>query len=150
MGNREQNLREAVSLCEERVGRLLHTSSVYSTAAWGVTDQPDFFNQVLVFSTNLSAREVLEKVLKIEADMGRVRLQKWGQRLIDIDLLYFDDMIINEPDLKIPHPFIQARKFVLIPLSEIAPDFVHPVLFLSNLQLLKQTDDQSSVIRLID
>lgn len=128
LGDRLANLNKANTLIAERVGGIIAQSSWYETAAWGVENQPDFINQVLMVTTTLSAQEVLKKVLEIETEMGRVRKQKWGERLIDIDILFYNDAIINQPDLTIPHPYLQERNFVLAPLQEIAPDLVHPKL----------------------
>lgn len=145
LGDRRKNLLDAEGLINLKVGPVVRVSKTYETAAWGVTEQPDFFNQVLLVCTTLPPEEVLREILEIETHLGRVREQKWGTRVIDIDILYYDELTINLPNLKIPHPFIQARNFVLIPLSEIAADYVHPVFDLTNEQLLKQTPDTSKV-----
>ncbi len=127
LGNRPINLNRAISEITKKVGPVLSISSIYETKAWGVENQPDFLNQVLLVKTTLSPLETLETVLAIELDMGRVRTQKWYTRIIDIDLLFFDNQIISSKKLTIPHPFIAERNFVLAPLAEIAPNFVHPV-----------------------
>ena len=126
IGNREDNLELAKLLIEERVGSIFRTSSLYETAAWGVEEQPDFLNQVLEVTTRLSASEVLTTILDIEKQMGRTRTQKWYARSIDIDLLFYGDKIIEEENLIVPHPFIGDRNFVLIPLNELQPNFLHP------------------------
>lgn len=110
----------------EKVGPILKQSSLYETAAWGITDQPDFLNQVLLVESVLSPIELLDAIQWIENKMGRVRERKWGERLIDIDILFYENEIINTPRLQIPHPGIPDRNFVLVPLCEIAADFVHP------------------------
>jgi 2-amino-4-hydroxy-6-hydroxymethyldihydropteridine diphosphokinase len=125
-GDRLRNLKQAASALEETVGPLLQSSRIFETAAWGIRDQPDFLNQALELETALDPIGLLNTVLEIELEMGRVRIQKWGQRLIDIDILYYDDIIWESDQLTLPHPHLQERNFVLAPLLDIAPDFVHP------------------------
>lgn len=125
-GDRLRNLKQAASALEETVGPLLQSSRIFETAAWGVRDQPDFLNQALELETALDPIGLLNTVLEIELEMGRVRIQKWGQRLIDIDILYYDDIIWESDQLTLPHPHLQERNFVLAPLLDIAPDLVHP------------------------
>lgn len=145
LGDRRRNLVTAAGLIYLKVGPLHEVSGIYKTAAWGVTEQPDFLNQAVCARTVLNPAAVLREINEIENFMGRVRDQKWGPRLIDIDILYFENEIIDETNLKIPHPRIQERNFVLIPLSEIAPDFVHPVFNLSNRELLHRSKDTAEV-----
>src|SRR5688572_9273458 len=104
MGNSKEQLQTAIKLIEERVGKLLRQSSLYATAAWGNTDQPDFLNQILIVQTRFGAVETLDKLLGIEMTMGRVRTIKNAPRIIDIDILFFNDEIINEKQLTVPHP----------------------------------------------
>ncbi|WP_282779791.1 2-amino-4-hydroxy-6-hydroxymethyldihydropteridine diphosphokinase [Phaeodactylibacter xiamenensis] len=125
-GDRLRNLKLAASALKETVGPILHFSRIFETAAWGVRDQPDFLNQALELETALDPIGLLNTVLEIELDMGRVRIQKWGQRLIDIDILYYGDIIWESDQLTLPHPHLHERNFVLAPLLDIAPDFVHP------------------------
>ena len=127
LGNREAQLQIAKHWIEEKVGDILEESSVYETAAWGITDQPDFLNQVVLVETELSPIELLNAVQWIELKMGRVRLRHWGERIMDIDILLYGDQIIDEAHLQIPHPGIPDRNFVLAPLIEIAPKFIHPI-----------------------
>ena len=148
LGDRRKNLVDAEGLINLKVGPVIACSKTYETAAWGLTEQPDFHNQVLSVGTTLSAEEVLREVLEIETHLGRVRKEKWGTRIIDIDILYYNDAVINLPHLKIPHPFIQERNFVLIPLLEIAPDYVHPILKMPNEELFWNSKDDSEVIQL--
>lgn len=148
LGDRRKNMITAEGLINLKVGPVVKKSAIYETAAWGLTEQPDFYNQVLLAETTLSAEEALREILEIENFMGRVRLHKWGSRLIDIDILYYRDEVINVPHLKIPHPFLQDRKFVLIPLSEIEPSYVHPLLKKSNERLLAELKDESEVRKL--
>lgn len=146
LGNRPINLATAITAITKKVGAVLSVSAIYETKAWGVENQPDFLNQVLAVATELSPMETLDTVLNIELEMGRVREQKWYTRLIDIDVLFYDNQIINSEKLTIPHPFIAKRNFVLAPLTEIAPDFVHPVLQKSIKELYKNSTDPLEVI----
>lgn len=128
VGDRKQYLTTAKELITKHVGRILRMSSIYRTAAWGNTSQTEFFNQVIEIETIFAPELLLEKILGIETMMGRIRAEKWGPRLIDIDLLFYKHTILNSPQLTLPHPEIQNRKFTLIPLAELAPDFLHPLL----------------------
>lgn len=141
-GNRLENLQTATELIEKRAGKCLRLSSVYETAAWGIEDQPDFLNQALAVSTDRPPFELLDTLLGIEREMGRQRRTKWGQRLIDIDLLFYGKIRICTDRLKIPHPFLQQRNFVLQPLMEIAPDLYHPQLGLSVREMAAQSEDE--------
>jgi 2-amino-4-hydroxy-6-hydroxymethyldihydropteridine diphosphokinase len=127
LGERWQNLDRARSLVEERCGSVLERSSVYETAAWGRQDQPDFMNQVLLVGTVLTPRELLDTLLGIEQDMGRFRNKKYDPRLMDIDILMYEDEVIDEPGLHVPHPRMASRRFVLAPLAEIAGRRIHPL-----------------------
>jgi len=142
LGDRAENLRQARLRIEAEIGRIVRASSVYITQPWGVRDQPDFYNQVLEVLTTLSPLEVLAKNKAIETKMGRVKQDKWTKRLIDIDILFYEKQIIQLENLKIPHPFLQERNFVLAPMAELAPDFVHPVLQQSIWQLLLHSKDE--------
>ena len=127
MGNSKQKLAEATKHITKDIGKVLRYSHLYQTAAWGKTDQPDFLNQVIVVETKLSAQQTITTILAIEKKMGRVRTEKNAPRIIDIDILFFNKEIINEKDLIVPHPQLQNRRFVLIPLNELSPQFIHPV-----------------------
>ncbi|QHS59806.1 2-amino-4-hydroxy-6-hydroxymethyldihydropteridine diphosphokinase [Chitinophaga agri] len=142
LGDRIGNLREAVAQIEKQVGKVEKLSALYETAAWGDVAQPDYLNQALLVSTEMDARTLLHTVLAIEHHIGRVRRQKWGARVIDIDIIFYNDAIINEPDLKVPHPQMQFRQFVLVPLEEILPDWEHPLLRQSVRKLLEHCTDQ--------
>lgn len=148
LGNKLQNLAEALRRIKTEVGPIVKASSVYETAAWGMEDQPPFFNQVILVDSTHSPTATLELLLKIELDMGRQRVKKWGRRLIDIDLLFYNDWIIQTSKLILPHPFLQDRNFVLTPMVEIAPDYWHPVLKLPMHSLLAQSTDPLPVKRL--
>ena len=145
IGDRKKNLETASVLIEKRVGKIINQSKIYETEAWGITDQPAFYNQVLVIESKFSARDVLNVILKIEAEMGRKRTVKNAARIIDIDILFFNDDVLNEQNLIIPHPEIANRRFVLLPLKEIAPQMIHPVLKKTIKDLLSETKDQLKV-----
>lgn len=145
MGNREENLQIAQRFIEEKLGTIVSLSSIYETAAWGLTEQNAFLNQVICIETNYLPTVVLQIVLEIEKSMGRIREQKWGARIIDIDILYYANKIITLSDLSIPHPFIQERRFVLVPLCEIAGEFIHPKFKQTNLELLEKCQDSGEI-----
>lgn len=150
IGNRGENLSEARAHIENGIGEIIKTSSIYQTASWGITEQPDFLNQVLLVNTKFSAEETMQLILSVENKMGRVRTQKNASRIIDIDILFFNYEIISDQNLTIPHPEIQNRKFALIPLNEIAPDFIHPVFKQSIRNLLSTSKDKLEVNPLND
>ena len=145
MGERERNLYKAYALINERCGTVVKTSSLYETAAWGKEDQPAFFNQALEINTALVPRKLLKEILDIEKKIGRIREEKYGPRIIDIDILLFNDEILDEKGLKIPHPELQNRRFALCPLAEIAGNIVHPVLKKDINELLKICPDKLKV-----
>ncbi|MBS1639877.1 MAG: 2-amino-4-hydroxy-6-hydroxymethyldihydropteridine diphosphokinase [Bacteroidetes bacterium] len=127
LGNTEQNLQTAIDLINKQCGIVINKSSIYKTAAWGLTNQPDFLNQVLVLNTSLTAQNLMHELLLIEEKMGRVRSIKMGPRIIDIDILLFDDLILNTEILTVPHTALPQRKFALMPLAEVAGNIIHPV-----------------------
>src|SRR5436190_9119115 len=120
LGNRKINFEAARNLIEQECGAIIQLSSLYETAAWGKTDQPPFLNQALEIETSLAARELMRAVLAVENKMGRERKEKYGPRIIDIDILFFNEEHYDDPLLKVPHPDMQNRRFVLVPLEEIA------------------------------
>ena len=128
LGDRAAYLEEAVNQISARCGRVTSTSSLYETAAWGNTNQPAFYNQAISVETILEPETLLDRLLAIEIEMGRVRTEKYGPRTIDLDILMMDDRILDTPTLTIPHPQLQNRRFALLPLVEIAPELNHPVL----------------------
>lgn len=142
LGDRTGHLQQAVEQIDKQVGSVEKISSLYETAAWGDVEQPDYLNQALLVSTEMDARTLLRTVLNIEHEIGRIRRQKWGARVIDIDIIFFNDAVINEPDLKVPHPQMQFRQFVLVPLQEILPEWQHPVLHQSVSTLLTNCTDK--------
>ncbi len=137
LDDRNNYLEKARSFLSD-FGEIKKESTIIETPAWGKKDQPDFLNQVILIETELSPQELLEECLKIEDKLGRERKEKWGPRTIDLDILFYDELILNKENLIIPHPYITEREFVLKPLNEIAPDFVHPVLGLTTKEMLIQ------------
>jgi 2-amino-4-hydroxy-6-hydroxymethyldihydropteridine diphosphokinase len=145
MGHPAHNLQEAAQKLVLHLGQVTLCSSVFRTAPWGNTQQQVFLNQVLVFDTALTAEEILRLILATEKAMGRIRQKRWEPRIIDIDILFYDDKILHTPELQIPHPLIQERRFVLVPLNQILPNFVHPIHNKTITTLLAQCPDQSTV-----
>jgi 2-amino-4-hydroxy-6-hydroxymethyldihydropteridine diphosphokinase len=145
LGNRLDLLEQARALIMSHIGVITQASGIYETAAWGLENQQAFLNQVLTVDTTLTPEELLQQINNLEAELGRIRLVRWGARVIDIDILYYDNLVLQTQRLTIPHPELQNRRFTLIPLVEIAPDFVHPVLAHNNLQLLEQCADKLPV-----
>jgi 2-amino-4-hydroxy-6-hydroxymethyldihydropteridine diphosphokinase len=145
LGERKENLQSAQLLIGQHCGPVVNNSAIYETAAWGNTIQPSFLNQALKIQTSLNARQLMHKILEIEKMMGRVRKEKLGPRLIDIDILFFNDEICDDHFLKIPHLELQNRRFALVPLAEIATPLIHPVLKKSIAQLLKECPDTLEV-----
>jgi 2-amino-4-hydroxy-6-hydroxymethyldihydropteridine diphosphokinase len=145
IGDRLQNLHQAITLLSATCGPVIQQSAVYETAAWGKTDQAAFLNQALVLTTLLRAQELLTTILSVEEEMGRRRMEKFGPRVIDIDILFFNDAVIQEPNLTVPHPQLQNRRFALAPMQEIAPELVHPVLHKTIAQLLVECKDELAV-----
>ena len=119
LGNRHENLNQALSLINVKIGKVIKKSSIHETKAWGKTNQPDFLNMVIQIETDLIPHELLSCCISIENQLGRVRKEKWGERIIDIDILYYNNLKINDDVLTIPHPFIEERDFVLVPLKEL-------------------------------
>jgi len=146
LGNRKANIKEAVTRIEENIGPVIESSSLFETESWGFIAKNDFLNMIVKVETDLGPPELLNRILSIELILGRVRDNtKYISRLIDIDLLLYDDKIINEDNLKVPHPLMHERMFVLVPLNEIASDFEHPVFKKSIASLLKACKDNSNV-----
>ncbi|MEO7523317.1 MAG: 2-amino-4-hydroxy-6-hydroxymethyldihydropteridine diphosphokinase [Ferruginibacter sp.] len=145
LGNSRHQLTTARNHIQKYVGTILKQSALYNTAAWGLRDQPDFINQVVVVETSLAALGCLHEILAIEKKMGRIRTLKNAPRVIDIDILFFNRLIMHTQMLTIPHPFIQERRFVLVPLNELSPRFIHPVFNKTVSWLLKQCPDELDV-----
>jgi 2-amino-4-hydroxy-6-hydroxymethyldihydropteridine diphosphokinase len=145
MGNSKASLSKAVVQIEKQIGRVIRQSGLYSTAAWGNTKQPDFLNQIIIVETKLSALQTMQTILNIEKKMGRIRTVKNAPRVIDIDILFFNKEIIALEHLSIPHPQIQNRRFVLVPLNQLSPNLKHPVLNKTVHQLLINCPDTLNV-----
>jgi 2-amino-4-hydroxy-6-hydroxymethyldihydropteridine diphosphokinase len=144
-GDRFLHMQQARTNIELICGQLLLVSSIYETAPWGKTDQPDFLNQVLLVDTKFSPEELLKAILSIEEIGGRKRTVKNAPRTIDIDILFYNDLILEKPGLTIPHPRIAVRRFVLEPLNEISPEFIHPVFGKTIRELLLECKDELGV-----
>jgi 2-amino-4-hydroxy-6-hydroxymethyldihydropteridine diphosphokinase len=145
LGNTREIFEQTYPWIEKKIGKIRQKSSLYQTAAWGMTDQADFLNQVIEVETTLAPAAILTQLLAIEQLFGRVRDVRWGPRSIDLDLLLQGDVQLKTELLEVPHPRMQDRKFILIPLVEIAPDVLHPGLGLTAKALLTATKDTSSV-----
>jgi len=145
LGNRYAYLQKAVQFIQQSCGNIVHSSAIYETAAWGKTDQPSFFNQCLVLETELAPDQLMQKLLEIETTMGRKRTEKLGPRIIDLDILLIDGHIISTDLLTLPHPALPMRRFALLPLAEIAPDLIHPVLKKTIRELLAECTDELDV-----
>lgn len=141
LGDRKKILANAVDLLNQKCGGIVKKSALYETEAWGKTDQPLFLNQALELDTSLNARQLMQCILKVERVMGRIRKEKYGPRIIDIDILLFNNEIHDYHFLKLPHPEIQNRRFALVPLAEIAAQVVHPVLKKSVALMLEECPD---------
>ncbi len=127
LGDRLANLRDAIDVLAPDV-RVLHKSTIYETPPWGYTDQPAFLNMVVEAETGLHPRALLGYLKKREDELGRVKNFRYGPRHIDLDILFYDDLVLDEENLQIPHPRLHERAFVLVPLADLAPELVHPVL----------------------
>jgi 2-amino-4-hydroxy-6-hydroxymethyldihydropteridine diphosphokinase len=145
LGDRIDNLNEALKSIQQGLGTIAKLSSVYETSAWGKTDQPAFLNLAAEVTTTFSPEHVLNYILSIEGRMGRERKEKWGERIIDIDILFYDHDVYHLPHLVVPHPQVANRRFTLTPLNEIAPTLIHPILKRTIADLLADCPDNLGV-----
>jgi 2-amino-4-hydroxy-6-hydroxymethyldihydropteridine diphosphokinase len=148
LGNSLDYLKNAAQLIDEQIGSIIKPSSYYQTAAWGKSNQPDFINQAISLKSSTPAVKLLNAIWSIEDNLDRKREERWGARTIDIDIIFYGSQIINLPELIIPHKLLHERRFVLMPLNEIAPQFIHPVIGKTINQLLLELTDDLSVRKL--
>ncbi|MFZ6052112.1 2-amino-4-hydroxy-6-hydroxymethyldihydropteridine diphosphokinase [Halocola ammonii] len=149
LGDRLSNLELGRKWISTEIGTITRASAIYQTAAWGMDNAPDFYNQVLVVSTKQSAEELIDHCHRIEGKLGRERSpDEYLSRKLDIDLLAFDDEEIDSETLTVPHPRLHERLFVLVPLAEVAPEWKHPKLHKTAVQLLKSCSDEGTIKRL--
>ena len=146
IGERESFITKSMHKVECNIGKIITASSIFETTAWGNENQNNFLNSVIEIKTPFDAFTVLQKSQEIENNLGRKRSDKWGERTIDIDILFYNNKIINTKELIIPHPLIQKRNFVLVPLSEIAPNYKHPILKKNISNLLSECKDTQKVL----
>jgi 2-amino-4-hydroxy-6-hydroxymethyldihydropteridine diphosphokinase len=148
-GDRRKFLADALKAVEKQCGKIIAVSALYETAAWGLHDQPPFLNQAIELQTTLSPQVLLEKILAIEIELGRLRDKKFGPRTIDIDIIFYGQEVVNEPGLVIPHPHLPNRRFALECLNDIAAMFIHPVLHKPIKALLEECTDSLTVYKLV-
>lgn len=142
LGDRINYLKKALVKLKQNNIQIIKSSNIIETEPYGYKEQGKFLNMAVEIDSDLEPFELMKLISKIESELGRIRTKRWGPRVIDIDIIFYDSLIINEPDLKIPHPDMQNRFFVLKPLQEIAPDFVHPVLKKTITELLENLNSE--------
>ena len=144
-GDRELNLKNSIKLLNSRVGKVLNTSGIYESEPWGFKNQNYFLNQVIEIETHIDPNDLLNICKNIEYDMGRKPEIRWGKRVIDIDILYYQSKIINQEKLIIPHKLMHERKFVMIPLNDLNENHLHPILKITNKEILNKCIDSCNV-----
>jgi len=142
LGDRINYLKKALEKLKQNNIQIIKSSNIIETEPYGYKEQGKFLNMAVEIDSDLEPFELMKLISKIESELGRIRTKRWGPRVIDIDIIFYDYLIINEPDLKIPHPDMQNRFFVLKPFQEIAPDFVHPVLKKTITELLENLNSE--------
>lgn len=142
LGNTIEIFQNSMEILTKKVGKITQISSLYQTAAWGPIPQNDFINQVIEVETKLSAPKLMDILLEIELQQGRVRQERWGPRTLDLDIIFFGEQLISTENLEIPHPRMEDRKFVLIPMVEINPNLIHPISRKSIRQILLECKDE--------
>ena len=145
IGDRKMFLQKAIKNINMKLGTVVNFSKIYESEAWGVKNQNNYLNQILKITTNLDSNQILREVLDIEKILGRKRKEKWGERCIDIDIILFNNDIIKTIELSVPHDYMHNRMFVLLPLSEIAPNMVHPIYKKTIKELTLECDDKGFV-----
>ncbi|MGC4104491.1 2-amino-4-hydroxy-6-hydroxymethyldihydropteridine diphosphokinase [Ferruginibacter sp.] len=145
MGDSRKQLQKARKNIEQLIGPISRSSALYQTAAWGNNHQPDFLNQVVIVHTTLTPATTMQTILAIEKKMGRIRTVKNAPRIVDIDIIFFNKHIIHTTELTVPHPQLQHRRFVLVPLNQLSPNLKHPVLHKTIHQLLRICKDPLTV-----
>jgi 2-amino-4-hydroxy-6-hydroxymethyldihydropteridine diphosphokinase len=138
LGDREENCAKALALLGQKGIKIMKPSSMIETEPWGVREQPKFMNMAIEVITDLLPYQLLRKLKEVEAELGRTETARWGPRIIDLDILFYNNTVMSSPELEIPHPHMHEREFVLMPLCEIAPDKIHPVLKKSVQEMLSE------------
>ena len=144
-GDRELNLKNSIKLLNSKAGKVLNTSRIYESEPWGVKNQNYFLNQVIEIETHIDPIDLLNICKNIEYDMGRNPEIRWGKRVIDIDILYYQSRVINQKKLIIPHKLMHERKFVMIPLNDLNENHLHPILKITNKEILNNCIDSCKV-----
>ncbi|MGD0877755.1 MAG: 2-amino-4-hydroxy-6-hydroxymethyldihydropteridine diphosphokinase [Anaerolineales bacterium] len=139
LGDRPGNLRAAIAVLPPLV--IVHEQSfIYETTPWGITEQPNFLNMVIKGETSQMPQELIKNLKSLETELGRIPSIRYGPRKIDIDILFYGDLILTTPELTLPHPHLHERAFVLVPLADLAPDYIHPIMRKTIRQLLANVD----------
>jgi 2-amino-4-hydroxy-6-hydroxymethyldihydropteridine diphosphokinase len=147
-GDRNANLETAQRLIGQKIGKAARSSSLYETQPWGIAEQEPFYNKVIMINTTMDPRDILQAITEIERAMGRVKTEKWGPRIIDIDILFYGRRVIRDKGLEVPHPELHQRMFVLVPMMEIAGEMEHPVFKQTIESLYAECKDASEVVML--